>query len=172
MDNKFETTLCRNDADDKLHLEFREYVQAHGLLAFAISVSGPENRFPAVLGVSVRCRRHGVTDLMPCEAIHPGTVICLVEYPNELGDFSLALPLQYTGEITFALWQDNKYQAELGRIPWREWIYADLGGRNPSNRADPCTAGYLDYDFETMRQRYVGKPRWIAHRTTLKNNHQ
>ena len=147
----------------KAQLTFNEYTQGCGLLAFALTVSGSQDCFPALIGVSLRSRRLGVVDLVPHEVLHPGTVICLIEHPADSGDFASVTTLRSMGEITFALWRDNFYRSELARIPWREWAYTDSGNPNPSRRIDPRTAGYLGTDFETMRQRYIGRPHWTAH---------
>jgi hypothetical protein len=142
----------------KAQLKIREVSQSHSLLAFAISVSGTEDCFPALLGVSVRSKRSGVVNLMPYEVLRAGLVVCLVEHPSELGNPDLHTSHLYSGEITFAMWHDKTYQAELARIPWREWVYLT------HNRMDACTAAYCEHDFEAMQQRYIGNPHWIAHR--------
>jgi hypothetical protein len=145
-------------------LELIEWSQAYSLLAFAVSVRGPRRGFPALLGVSVRSRRRGVVDLLPQEAGRPGTLVCLIERPEELGDSDDASGLHYSGEITFALWRDNTFQSELARIPWREWGYSNLESLNPYSRIAPCAAAYIEHDFTAMRERYAGQPFWTAHR--------
>lgn len=145
-------------------LELIECSQAYSLLAFAVAVCGPKQGFPALLGVSVRSQRRGVDDLLPQEVVRPGTIVCLIERPEELGDSDDASGLHYSGEITFALWRDNTYQSELARIPWQGWGYSNLGSTNPYSRVDPCTAAYIEHDFTVMRERYAGQPFWTAHR--------
>jgi len=145
-------------------LALNEWSRAYNLLAFAVSVRGPKHGFPALLGVSVRSRRRGVDDFLPQEVGRPGTMVCLIERPEEVGDSDDASGLHYSGEITFALWRDNTYQHELARIAWRAWAYSNLGSANPYSRVDPCTAAYIEHDFTVMRERYAGQPFWTAHR--------
>jgi len=150
---------------DREHsLELIESSQAASLLALAVSVRGPEDGFPALLGVSVRSRRSGVVDLLPQEVDHPRTVVCLIEHPERIGDVDRDLQYSYSGEITIALWADSSYETELARIPWRGWGYADPGSLNPYSRVDPCTAAYMEHDFAAMRERYAGELRWVARR--------
>ncbi len=151
-------------AQERHCLELLEWSQGYSLLAFAVSVRGPDDGFPALLGVSVRSRQAGVVDLLPREVERPGTVVCLVEHPEELGDVDDLTQLHYGAEVTFALWSDKTYRSELARIPWRRWDYANLGSPNPNSRVDPCTAAYLEDDFRAMRERHAGEPFWNARR--------
>jgi len=137
-------------------LALLEWSQACSLLAFAVSVRGPEDGFPALLGVSVRSRRAGEVDLSPQEVEHPETMVCLVERPEQLGDVDGTTRLRYSGEVTFALWPDKTYRSELARIPWRGWEYLSCGSHNPDER--------IEHDFTAMRERYASKPFWNARR--------
>jgi hypothetical protein len=149
-------------------LELIEWSQAAGLLAFAVSVQGPEDGFPVLLGVSVRSRQAGVIDLLPQAVERSGNIVCLVEHPERLGDSGNATAPHCSGEITFALWPDNTFGSEVARIPWRQWTYSSLGAVNSNLRVDACTAAYLDHDFMTMRERYTGALFWIACRPSDK----
>lgn len=152
-------------AQERYSLELVEYSQGYSLLAFAVSVRGPDDGFPTLLGVSVRNRYAGVVDLLPQQVDRRGTMVCLVEDPDQLGDSddTTGHP-HYSGEITFALWPDSTYRSELARVPWRPWRYSDLGSLNPYSRVDPITAGSIEDRFTSMRERYAGEPRWLARR--------
>jgi len=141
-----------------------EWSQGQSMLAFAVSVSGPNNGFPALLGVSVRSQLSGIVDLIPHEVKCSGILVCLVEHPEKLGSVDPKSYLHHRGEITFALWRDNTYRDELARIPWCKWTYANLGSLNPSYRVDPCTATNFEHCFESMRKRFSGEPFWVARR--------
>lgn len=138
--------------------------QADSMLAVAIEVGGPGRGFPAVLGASTRSPEKGVTDLAWSEVQSPGVIVCLVESPEELGDTDRLNRLSYDGEITFALWRDDRFNLELARIPWYRWNYIHTGSINPYNRVDPNTAGMIETDFESMRRRFRGAPFWTAKR--------
>lgn len=144
-------------------LDLIESAQAYSLLAFAVSVGGPNDGFPAVLGVSAKNRQVGVIDLSPQQVDSPGTVVCLIEHPEALADIddTIGYP-HYCGEITFALWADSSFGRELARITWRVWRYADLGSLDPSRRIDPISAGRIEDEFTSMRQRYTGAKTWAA----------
>jgi len=150
---------------ERYSLELIDYSQGYGLLAFALAVRGPADGFPSLLGVSARNRRAGVIDLLPQEVDRPGTLICLIQEPDQLGDQDdlLGHP-HYGGEITFALWPDRTYRVELARVPWQPWRYSDLGSLDPYSRVDPITAGSIEDHFNSMRERYAGEPRWHARR--------
>jgi len=151
-------------ATGEYSLELLEWAQASSLLAFAVCVRGPEDGFPALLGVSVRSERTGVVDLLSQEVDRSRTIVCLVEHPEDLGDADDPTELYWAGEITFAFWADRTYESELARIPWRAWKYAHLGSLNPYSRVDPCTAAYLESDFTAMRDRFADELFWTAHR--------
>jgi hypothetical protein len=149
--------------DERYALGLLEWSQGMSLLAFAVSVEGSRDGFPALLGVSVRSRRRGVVDLMPNEVERPGIMVCLIEHPEELGDVDDVRMLRYRGEVTFALWRDRTYQSELARVPWCNWEYHNLWSPNPSNRIDPNTAAYVS-KVEVMRLHYPVEPCWTARR--------
>lgn len=143
-------------------LRLLECAQGRDLLAFAIATEGPDGGFPALLGVSVRNRR-GVVDLIPREVVGAGSVICLIEYPMELGDRDDRSGLRCSGDVTFALWWDRTYERELARVAWSEWEYFDLWSVDPGHRIDPNTAAYVA-GIHSMRRRYDGVPYWTAGR--------
>lgn len=138
--------------------------QAYSILSIAIEVEGPKGGFPAILGVSTRSPEKGVTDLASNEVQGPGVIVCLMENPEELGDIDSRNALSCDGEITFALWRDDRFDLELARIPWRRWSYIRIDSIDPYNRVDPYTAAMIERNFESMRTRFKGVPFWTAKR--------
>jgi hypothetical protein len=145
-----------------LRFDFPQDSEVNHYLAFNVAVSGTEECFPALLGVSVRSSRAGVVNLVPHEVLHSGTVACLITEPEKLGDVFSATALRYRGEVTFALWRDKTYQSELARAAWREWEHEKCH-HHEQIRFGSCYEAYLKSDPD-MPLRNVDKPHWYADR--------
>jgi len=114
----------------------------HGSVSFGLSVDGPPQAFPLVLGCSLRTRDGQVVDVAARYIDSAGVALWDVKADQrfKVGDRgTLGAFDGWSGSIIFALWRDHSFRERIVDTGWHDWsapwlIGASIAGVEENER--------------------------------------
>ena len=129
-------------------IQIVEQYRYHASVVFGLDVLAPSSEFPLLVGCSVRSRDGKIVDIPAQWLKSPGSALWNIKAPPECQISTDPWDKSWSGQIIFALWQDDTFTKRLADTGWVNWEALWLIGSS--------TKG-LDMQDEQIKSKSAGR---------------